>query len=192
MSTASLYKRIVRRETHSSRAGIAITLAVLLIVALAWIGTEAVLEAVGTAPLLLAPTDLVGSTLDAASAPVGVLTAVAVVVALIGLVLIVVSLAPGRRGRRGARAERTVAVVDDRVIARSLARTASYAGDVDPSQVSVSVGKRSALIEVTRTSGRQTDVRSIDEAVRDELDAYDFSPALRHKVKLSEKGTVGS
>ncbi|KIU01851.1 DUF6286 domain-containing protein [Frigoribacterium sp. MEB024] len=192
MSTASLYKRIVRRETHSSRAGIAITLAVLLIVALAWIGTEAVLEAVGTAPLLLAPTDLVGSTLDAASAPVGVLTAVAVVVALIGLVLIVVSLAPGRRGRRGGRAERTVAVVDDRVIARSLARTASYAGDVDPSQVSVSVGKRSALIEVTRTSGRQTDVRSIDEAVRDELDAYDFSPALRHKVKLSEKGTVGS
>ena len=192
MSTASLYKRIVRRETHSSRAGIAITLAVLLIVALAWIGTEAVLEAVGTAPLLLAPTDLVGSTLDAASAPVGVLTAVAVVVALIGLVLIVVSLAPGRRGRRGARAERTVAVVDDRVIARSLARTASYAGDVDPSQVSVSVGKRSALIEVTRTSGRQTDVRSIDEAVRDELGAYDFSPALRHKVKLSEKGTVGS
>jgi hypothetical protein len=192
MSTASLYKRIVRRETHSSRAGIAITLAVLLIVALAWIGTEAVLAAVGTAPLLLAPTDLVGSTLDAASAPVGVLTAVAIVVALIGLVLIVVSLAPGRRGRRGGTAERTVAVVDDRVIARSLARTASYAGDVDPSQVSVSVGKRSALIEVTRTSGRQTDVRSIDEAVRDELDAYDFSPALRHKVKLSEKGTVGS
>ena len=192
MSTASLYKRIVRRETHSSRAGIAITLAVLLIVALAWIGTEAVLAAVGTAPLLLAPTDLVGSTLDAASAPVGVLTAVAVVVALIGLVLIVVSLAPGRRGRRGGKAERTVAVVDDRVIARSLARTASYAGDVDPSQVSVSVGKRSALIEVTRTSGRQTDVRSIDEAVRDELGAYDFSPALRHKVKLSEKGTVGS
>ena len=192
MSTASLYKRIVRRETHSSRAGIAITLAVLLIVALAWIGTEAVLAAVGAAPLLLAPTDLVGSTLDAASAPVGVLTAVAVVVALIGLVLIVVSLAPGRRGRRGAKAERTVAVVDDRVIARSLARTASYAGDVDPSQVSVSVGKRSALIEVTRTSGRQTDVRSIDEAVRDELGAYDFSPALRHKVKLSEKGTVGS
>ncbi|KQO45292.1 MULTISPECIES: DUF6286 domain-containing protein [unclassified Frigoribacterium] len=192
MSTASLYKRIVRRETHSSRAGIAITLAVLLIVALAWIGTEAVLAAVGTAPLLLAPTDLVGSTLDAASAPVGVLTAVAIVVALIGLVLIVVSLAPGRRGRRGGKAERTVAVVDDRVIARSLARTASYAGDVDPSQVNVSVGKRSALIEVTRTSGRQTDVRSIDEAVRDELGAYDFSPALRHKVKLSEKGTVGS
>ena len=192
MSTASLYKRIVRRETHSSRAGIAITLAVLLIIALAWIGTESVLAAVGTAPLLLAPTDLVGSTLDAASAPVGVLTAIAVVVALVGLVLIIVSLAPGRRGRRGAKAERTVAVVDDRVIARSLARTASYAGDVDPSQVSVSVGKRKALVEVTRTSGRQTDVRSIDEAVRDELDAYDFSPVLRHKVKLSEKGTVGA
>lgn len=192
MSTSSLYRRIVRRETHSSRAGIAITLAVLLIIALAWIGTEAVLAAIGQAPLLLAPADLVGSTLDAASAPVGVLTAIAVVVALVGLALIIVSLAPGRRGRRGGTADRTVTVVDDRVIARSLARTASYAGDVDPSQVSVSIAKRSAVIEVTRTSGRQADLRSIDEAVRDELDSYDFSPTLRHKVRLSKKGTVGS
>ena len=192
MSSSPLYRRVVRRETHSSRAVIAITLAVILIVVLAWIGTESVLAAIGQQPLLVAPADAASAVLGAAGAAVGVLTAIGAVVAVIGIVLIVVALAPGRRGRRGGQVGRTAAIVDDRVIARSLARTASYAGDVDPSQVSVSVGKRSALIEVTRTSGRQTDVRSIDEAVRDELDAYDFSPALRHKVKLSEKGTVGS
>jgi hypothetical protein len=192
MSTSTTYRRILRRETHSSRSGVAVTLAVLLILVFAWIGTESVLAAVGTAPLLVAPADAASAVLGAAGAPVGALTAIGVVVAIIGLVLIVVSLAPGRRGRRAAGADRTAAVVDDRVIARSLARTASYAGDVDPSQVSVSVGRRKALIEVTRTSGRSTDVRSIDEAVRDELDAYDFSPALTHTVRLSKKGTVGA
>jgi hypothetical protein len=192
MSSSSLYRRIVRRETHSSRAVIAITLAVILIVVLAWIGTESVLAAIGQQPLLVAPADAAAAVLGAAGAAVGVLTAIGAVVALIGLVLIIVSLAPGRRGRRGGGIGRTAAVVDDRVIARSLARTASYAADVDPSQVSVSVGRRKALIEVTRTSGRSTDVRSIDEAVRDELDAYDFSPALTHTVRLSKKGTVGA
>ena len=34
MSTDSTYRRLVRRETHSSRAGIAITIAVLLILVL--------------------------------------------------------------------------------------------------------------------------------------------------------------
>ncbi|MCJ0702353.1 DUF6286 domain-containing protein [Frigoribacterium faeni] len=192
MSSSPLYRRVVRRETHSSRAVIAITLAVILIVVLAWIGTESVLAAIGQQPLLVAPADAASAVLGAAGAAVGVLTAIGAVVAVIGIVLIVVALAPGRRGRRGGQVGRTAAIVDDRVIARSLARTASYAGDVDPSQVSVSVGKRKALIEVSRTSGRNTDVRSIDEAVRDELDAYDFSPALTHTVRLSKKGTVGA
>ena len=76
MSTDSTYRRLVRRETHSSRAGIAITIAVLLILVLAWLGTESVLAAVGSAPLLLAPADAASATLDAASAPAGALVAV--------------------------------------------------------------------------------------------------------------------
>ncbi|MFT2690263.1 hypothetical protein [Clavibacter zhangzhiyongii] len=75
MSTESTYRRLVRRETHSSRAGIAITIAVLLILVLAWLGTEAVLAALGVAPLLLAPADLASSALQAASAPAGALVA---------------------------------------------------------------------------------------------------------------------
>jgi hypothetical protein len=89
MSTDTTYRRILRRETHSSRSGIAVTLAVLLVLVFAWIGTEAVLAAVGTAPLLVAPADAASAVLGAAGAPVGALTAVGAVVAIIGLVLII-------------------------------------------------------------------------------------------------------
>lgn len=187
MTTAAPYRRLVRRETHSSRAGLAITIAVVLILVLAWLGTESVLAAIGRAPLLVSPTDAATGVLDAASSPIGALTAIGIAVAAIGLVLIVVALAPGRRGRRSAGIDRTATVVDDRVIARSLARTASYAGAVSPEQVSVSVGKRIAVVTVTRTPGRDTDVRSIDEALRAELAGYDVTPTLRHRVRQSRE-----
>ncbi|MFP7832887.1 DUF6286 domain-containing protein [Marisediminicola sp. LYQ134] len=192
MSTPALYRRVVRRETHSSRSTSAITLAVVLIVVLAWLGTESVLAALGQAPLLVAPSDAAAAVLGAASAPAGILTAGAIVVALIGLVLVILAISPGRRGRRSASIDRTAAVIDDRVIARSLARTASYAGEVDPSQVSVSVGKRRAVVEIAPTSGRRGDRAAVDEAVRRELASYDYSPALRHTVKIAAKGKVRS
>ncbi|ALD11771.1 DUF6286 domain-containing protein [Clavibacter capsici] len=191
MSTDSTYRRLVRRETHSSRSGIAVTLAVILILVLAWLGTEAVLQAVGAAPLLVAPSDAVTAALDAVSAPAGWLVAAGVVAALVGLVLVVVGLKPGRRGRRGASSARTAAVVDDRVIARSLARTASYAGGVSPEQVDVSVAHRTALVRLTPTSGRATDVHAVEEAVRAELAGYDYAPALTAKVTLAQEGKVG-
>jgi hypothetical protein len=191
MSTDSTYRRLVRRETHSSRSGIAVTLAVILILVLAWLGTEAVLAAVGAAPLLVAPADAATAALDAVSAPAGWLVPAGVVAALVGLVLVIVGLKPGRRGRRGASSARTAAVVDDRVIARSLARTASYAGGVSPEQVDVSVAHRTALVRLTPTSGRTTDVHAVEEAVRAELAEYDYTPGLTAKVSLAEEGKVG-
>jgi hypothetical protein len=191
MTTPGLYRRIVRRETHSSRSGIAIVLAVLLILVFAWIGVEAVLAALGQPALLASPKDSAVTLLAAASAPSGLLTAGGAVVGVIGIILLVVSLAPGRRRRRGASADRTAAIVDDRVIAQSVAGTASYAGDVEPGQVRVSVGKRTVDVDVTRTSGRTADVRSIQEAVDGELSSYDFSPSLRGRVRLSTEAKVG-
>lgn len=190
MTSTALYRRLVRRETHSSRSGIAIVLAVVLMLVLAWIGTEAVLSALKQPALLVAPKDAAVTVLQAAGAPVGLLAAGGVVVAIVGLILIIVSLAPGRRGRRGVAADRTAAVVDDRVIAQSVAQKASYAGDVDPDQVHVSVGTRAVAVEVSRTSGRSADLRTIQAAVDEELSSYDFQPSLRGKVHLSKKGTI--
>jgi hypothetical protein len=190
MTTPRLYRRVVRRETHSSRSGIAIVLAVLLILVFAWIGVEAVLSVLGRPPLLVSPKDAAAATLDAASAAVGLLTAIGAIVAVVGIILIVVSVAPGRRGRRGGSADRTVAVVDDRVVAQSVAGTAAAAGDVEPDQVRVAVGKRTVDVDVTRTSGRTADVRSMQEAVDEELESYDYTPRLRARVRLSKEGTV--
>lgn len=188
--SSALYKRVLRRETHSSRSGVAITLAVILIVVFAWLGTESVLAALGQQALLVSPQDAAVALLGAASGPVGLLTAAGAVVAVIGIILIVVAFAPGRRGRRGVDAGRTAVLVDDRVIAQSVAQSGSYAGDVDPGQVKVTVGKRAVDVDVTRTSGRTADIRSIQEAVNDELSSYDFRPALRGKVRLSKKAEV--
>lgn len=190
MTTPALYRRIVRRESHSPRSGAAITIAILLMLALVWIGVESVAAALGQKPLLLAPKDLVSSALAAASSPVPLLVAIGAVVAVIGVVLIVVSLAPGRRGRRGSISERTAAVVDDRVIAQSVARTVSYAGDVDPDQVNVSVGARSVRVDITPTSGRTIDRQAIQEAVAQDVASYDYRPALRSSVRVSKKGKV--
>lgn len=190
MSTPALYRRVVRRETHSPRSGLAITIAIVLALVLAWLGTESVLAAIGQRPLLVAPKDIVTAVLTAATAPAPLLVALGVVAAIVGLVLILMSLAPARQGRRGSTSDRTAVVVDDRVIAQSLARTAAYAGEIDPSQVSVSVGTRSARVDVTPTSGRAVDKREIQEAVDAEVASYDYRPALRATVRLSEKGVV--
>lgn len=190
MSTPALYRRVVRRETHSPRSGLAITIAIVLALVLAWLGTESVLAAIGQRPLLVAPKDIVTAVLTAATAPAPLLVALGVVAAIVGLVLIIMSLAPARQGRRGSTSDRTAVVVDDRVIAQSLARTAAYAGEIDPSQVSVSVGTRSARVDVTPTSGRAVDKREIQEAVDAEVASYDYRPALRATVRLSEKGVV--
>jgi hypothetical protein len=190
MTTPALYRRIVRRESHSPRSGIAITVAVILMLGLVYLGTESVLAAVGQTPLLVAPEALISSSLSAASSPVPLLVAVGAVAAVVGLVLIVLSLAPGRRGRRGSISERIAGVVDDRVIAQSLARTASYAGDIHPDQVKVSVGARSVRVDVTSSPGRTVDKASIRTAVDDDLAAYDYRPALRARVHLSQQKKV--
>lgn len=51
-NTDALYRRIVRRETHSPRSGAATTVAVVLVLLLVWIGVESVLAVVGTASTL--------------------------------------------------------------------------------------------------------------------------------------------
>lgn len=188
--TSAPYRRLVRRETHSSRSGIAVTLAVILIIVLAWIGTESVLAAIGRPALLVAPADGAASVLRAAEAPVGLLTAGAVIVALVGLVLVGVALGPGRRGRRGSISSRTAAIVDDGVIAQSVARAGARVSDIPSDQVRVTVAKRKVLVDVTPTSGRPVDSRSIQEAVDSELASYDYRPALRGRVRVSTRGTV--
>ncbi len=103
-----VYRRIARRETHSTRSMPAIVLAVALILVLAWIGTEIVIALLGAPALLVAPVDMFTSAVNLVEAPAGIVAAAGIVVAVIGLALVIVAVSPGRRARHLIESSRTV------------------------------------------------------------------------------------
>lgn len=191
MSTDSIYRRIARRETHSPRSVLAITLAVIVILVAAWFGTEIVLSLLGQPALLVAPTDAKQSIITVAALPVGVLLTGGIIVAVIGVVLVIAAITAGRRARHVIRTDRAVTVIDNRVIASALARHASYAGNTDPDNTRVDVTHRRAIVHITPASGSTADKTAIQTAVDEQLDTYGMQPTLRSKITI-RSGKVGA
>lgn len=189
--TRSLYARIIRRETHSPRSGLAIPLAVVLIVVFAWVGTEIVLALAGLPAVLAAPVDMFTSTVGLADAP-AIVASAGIAVAAIGVILMIVAVSPGRRARHVLDTERAATVVDNEVIASALARRASHAGNIDPDNTTVSVSHRRAVVHLTPTSGLALNRDDITEAVTDQLQAYGLRPPVRALVQIAEKAKVGA
>ncbi|MCS5723053.1 DUF6286 domain-containing protein [Herbiconiux sp. CPCC 203407] len=187
-----VYRRIIRRETHSPRSLVAIVLAALLILALAWVGTEIVIALLGAPALLVAPVDMFTSTVGLADAPAAIVAAAGIGAAVIGLVLVIVALSPGRRARHVLASERTAVVVDNEVIASALARHASFAGNVDPDNASVSVSHRRAVVHLTPTSGIPVDRDEVTAETERRLAGYGLSPAVTARVHIAESGRIGA
>jgi hypothetical protein len=193
MTPPSPYSRILRRETHSPRSALAISLAVVLILVLAWIGTESVLALLGQPALLVAPVDALAAALALPTAVLsGALLAAGIVTALVGLVLALLAILPGRRARHTAPVGRTAVVIDNTVIASALARTASRAANIDPDQVVVTVGHRTATVTVRPTSGFVVDKGAVTAAVDAQLAQLDLTPSVRATVVIDKKGVVGA
>lgn len=190
---AGLYRRILRREQHSSRSGSTIVVLVLLTLVVAYVGVEAVYAALGRPALVFSPVDVV-STLSSAvdGGSTGIVIGAGVVAALVGLVLIVLALTAGRRGRHTIDDDRVAAVVDDGVIASSLARTARVSGRLSDQQVKAWVSRRQAQIDLTPTSGVAVDDGSVHSATRDELDSIAYRPAISARVRVTNNGRLGA
>jgi hypothetical protein len=185
------YRRIIRRETHSSRAGLAIALSIVLILALAYVGAEAVLAALGLSPLLADPETAWSTLLGLPStADPALLIAGGIVAAIIGILLIVAAVSPGRRLDHVTASDRAAVVIDNRAIASALARRAAHAADLDPDQVVVSVGRSVADVRVQPSSGWPVDRDAIDAAVAAEIDRLELTPPLRHRLIVEPKGVV--
>jgi uncharacterized membrane protein len=192
-ATSAHYRRILRRETHSSRATLAILLAVVLILVLAWIGTESVLQFFGFQALLAAPTDMVTTIAQLPEAVMpAALTAAGIVVALLGAALLLAAILPGRRARHTAEVGRTAVLVDNAVIASALARAASSRANVDPDQVRVSVGHRTAEVFVRPSSGFPVNQDAVKQAVLRQIEELDLRPSLRCSVVIEKRGVVGA
>jgi hypothetical protein len=189
-------ERILRRETHSSRAVVA-TVAAVLVIALAAYGLlEAAVHAIGQPAWLIEP-QVAAERLVAlpAGIPPLLLGAIGAVLAMVGLVFFLHGVLPGRRARHLLRRgpdPAGAAVVDDEVIASSLARRARLAANVAPEQVMVIVSQRQTEVNVRPTSGVPVDREAVLAAVRSELDAMALDPSPEVHVNVAPSGVIGA
>ena len=186
-----VYSRIQRREIHASRATPAIIVAVILILALAYLVVEIVLAAFGQKPLLASPALMVQDLAKLSTVAIVWLVVAGIVLAILGIILLVAALASGRRSRHVLHDDRAVVVIDNEVIASALVRTAADAGDIDPDRAVSSVSHRTAVVSVTPTSGVQLDKGQLTSALREQLQGWGLKPGLRPRVRV-KNGKVGA
>jgi len=186
------YRRILRRETHSSRAVPAITVAVAVILLCAYAGTEIVLMMLNRRALLAAPQDMLTTLGTLGSAPVAAPVTIGILLMLAGILLLIGALTPGRRARHQIPSGRAAVVVDNEVIASALARQAAHAGNANPDNTVVSVSAHRAIVHLTPTSGTPVQSDAIKEAVQQQLAAFELYPPVRASVVIAAAGKVGS
>ena len=186
-------RTILRRETRSSR-GVAAGVAAIFVIAVCVYGLlESALRAIGQPPWLIDPQTAAERLVDL---PAGIspllLGATGAVLAMFGLVFLLNAVLPGRRARHLLEDRRVGVVVDDEVIASSLARRARAAANVTQEQVMVVVSQRLVVVNVRPTSGVPVREEAVQSAVEDELRAMAPSPMPDIRVNVAVSGVVGA
>lgn len=189
---AGLAHRMIRRETHRSRAVSSILVAVIAILGLGWLGTEVVLHLLEQPTLLANPAQLMDwlIKLPERTLPVGLVLA-GIGIAVVGLILLIVALGPGRKAKRVLSSDRNALVVDDSVVASALARSASQIARVQADQVFAQVHGGQAKIEVKPTSGVALDQQSIQSGLEYEVQSWQLVKNLKLSVSIASQGAVG-
>lgn len=187
-SRASVYRRIVRRETHSPRAVASIVVAVIIMVVAIAVGT-AVMYAILHPPVWAAMKVWFDDVAEVASTVRHLMLTAGIVAVLLGVLSLVLALAPGRRRRRRLDSSRSAIVVDDKVIARALATKAADAARLSRSQVSVLVGRRRATVRVTPTAGIAVDRSEVAKVIARAGAGYGLS--RQPHVAVSDRAVVG-
>jgi len=185
--------RILRRETHSSRAGAATIAAVLVIVLCVYALLESGVRAVGQPPWLIDPSTAAERVI---ALPAGIspllLGASGAVIAMVGLFFLLHAVLPGRRARHLLRDPRTAVVVDDEVLASALARRARTAANVTQEQVMVVVSRQLVVVNVRPTSGSRVSEEAVRSAVQAELEEMSPVPMPSVRVNLAPSGVIGA
>jgi hypothetical protein len=191
-------RRVMYRETHSTRAAMAVLAAALVIAAAGYGLLEAAVHAIGQPAWLIEP-QVAAERIVALPAGIQplLLGAIGAVLAMVGLVFLLNGLLPGSRARHllsgaGRGSGTPAVVVDDEVIASSLARRARLAANVTPEQVMVVVSQRQVLVNVRPTSGVPVDADTVLAAVQDELDRMALEPSPAARINVTESGVIGA
>jgi hypothetical protein len=186
-------RRILRRETRSSRAGMAGLAAALVIAACVYALLESALRAIGQPPWLIDPQTAAErlTALPEGISPL-LLGALGGVVAMVGLIFFLNAVLPGRRSRHLLEDPRAGVVVDDEIIASALAKAARTAANVTQEQVMVVVSRRQVVVNVRPTSGVPLNEERILAAVEDELQRMAPSPMPAVRVNVTTAGVIGA
>lgn len=179
------FRRIVRRETHSPRTVAMIVVAVLLVLALLYAGVEIVLWLLGRPALLVGPGEAAAWIVGVPTLqPVAVGILGAVVIAVVGVVLLVLGMAPGRLPKHEMSGAGRAVVVDNGVIAASLAQRISEDAGIPRADITVGVSHRQVDVTVRAGFGDLYDEAPISRIVADELDSYALIPSVTPHVRV--------
>jgi len=183
--TTPVLRRVVRRETHSPRTTAMIIAVVLVILALAYVGTEIVLSLLGRPALLLGPGAALGAVVGLPTAvPQGISIAAGVVIGILGLVLIVLALKPGRLPRHALTVGDRAVVADNGVIASAVAQRVSDETGFSRDQVRVGVSHRTVDVLIDPAFGVTVDEEQVRAVAAAEVESYRLTPSVTTKVRV--------
>jgi Family of unknown function (DUF6286) len=185
--------RILKRETHSSRAVVSIIAAALVVVVCGYALLETGVRAIGQPPWIVDPLTAAERVVALpAGMPPLLLVVTGAVVAMAGLFFFLNAVLPGRRARHLLPDRRAAVVVDDEVIAAALARRARLVANVTQEQVMVIVSRNRVVVNVRPTSGVPLRPDAVLEAVRQELEEMSPSPMPDVRIYVATAGVVGA
>lgn len=188
---ASVYRRVLRRETHVSRSGAVVVAMLLTLVTAAAVVFAAVLVLLDQNVLGVEPRAVVDA---AARAPRGLETTVVVgigaIVAIVGLVLLLQGVLPQRRPRHTMPSRRLAVVVDDEVLASAAARAARSATRLGPDAAVGTVGRRTVDVVLRPAAGVDVPAVAASDAVTAEFAEIDAKPSLAARVRVQPTGRV--
>ncbi|MFE4226795.1 hypothetical protein ACFRJ8_02785 [Arthrobacter sp. NPDC056886] len=192
-SGAAGMERILKRETHSSRAVVSVIAAALVMAVCAYALLETGVRAIGQPPWLVDP-QTAAERVVALPAGIGplLLVVTGAVIAMVGLFFFLNAVLPGRRARHLLPDRRAAVVVDDEVIAAALARRARLAANVTQEQVMVVVSRNRVMVNVRPTSGVPLRPDAVVDAVRNELQDMGPWPMPEVRIQVSTAGVVGA
>lgn len=179
------YRRVLRRETHAPRTIPALVVAIVgavLCLALLAGGVWWLVDAAFREEIARGLDGLPG--LGPQALPIGI----GAVLVLLAVVLLALAVLPGRRRRRARTTERTALLVDDGVIADSIAGAVARRAGVDRDRVAVTVASRTVAVRITPTSGIPVDRSAAEAVVNDILSGVGFTALPR--VVVEERGVV--
>ncbi len=200
-------RRVLRRESTSPRSVAVVVLAIVVTVLCGYALLEALVHLVGQPSWLIEPQYAVEglAKLPDSLSPI-LLGALGAVIFMVGLFFFLGAVLPGRRPRHvlngwtasmratesGIPTDRIGVVVDDGVLAASLARRARTAANVQREQVMVVVSRKLVVVNVRPTSGVPVDRELISGAVEEEVRRMQLEPEPAVRIVVAESGVVGA